>query len=119
MTNESIARQRKSISKTYMRKKNVGIDFTLKKIDKITDYLLEETKYNNFTSISKNAKKVCRALNCFEYSLIFFSALSGYGSTTAFALLVYFPVGIFSSIVASTIIQDLKGMTQLSRKKET
>ena len=47
--------------------------------------------------MSKKYKEVCRALNYFEYFLIFISTISGCVSISAFASLVGVPVVIVRS----------------------
>ena len=49
--------------------------------------------------MKKKNKRVCRALDFFQYYLVFFSDVSGCVSISAFASLVGVPVGIASSAV--------------------
>ena len=49
-------------------------EFTLKNIDEIRTYLIEEIKWNDL--ISKKPKKVSRVLNYIEHSLILISAIT-------------------------------------------
>ena len=66
-------------------------------------------------------KQVRKALNYFEHFFIFISAVSGCVSISEFASLVGVPVGITSSEIGLKIVQslqELKGISQISRKKE-
>ena len=68
--------------------------------------------------MSEKHKKVCRALNYFEYFLIFVSAVNGSVSTSA--SLVDVPVGIASSPVGwkiCTITEGIKKFKSNIKKK--
>ena len=62
---------------------NISLDFRLQKIDETRNFLLEVIKQNDL--MSKKHKNVFRALNYFEYILIFVSATSGCVSISAFS----------------------------------
>ena len=68
--------------------------------------------------MSEKHKKVCRALNYFEYFLVFASAVSGCVSisifTSTFTLLVGVPVHIMSSAVGIKFVQSLQGLKSIS-----
>ena len=53
----------------------VSVNFNLKKIDETRNYILEEIKHNDL--MSRKRKIMCRALNYFEYFLVFISVVSG------------------------------------------
>ena len=53
--------------------------------------------------MSKKHKKVCRVLNCNDYSLITISTITGFVSISAFASLVGIPIGIGSSTIGLKI----------------
>ena len=69
------------------------------KLDETRNYLLEETKHD---LISEKHKRRCRALNYLEhfFFFVFISAVSGYGSISAFVSLVGLALGVVSSVVA-------------------
>ena len=60
----------------YFRYKYGKPWLSTKKIEETGNYLSEEIKHNDL--MSKKHKKVCRYLNCFEYFLVFISAISSY-----------------------------------------
>ena len=62
--------------------------------------------------MSGNHKKVCRALNYFEYFLVFVSAVSGCVSITVFASLAGVPVGIANSAVGLKICALTAGIIE-------
>ena len=80
---------------------NISLDFRLQNIDETRNFLLEVIKQNDL--MSKKHKNVFRALNYFEYILIFVSATSGCVSISAFASLVGSSIGIASSALALKI----------------
>ena len=50
-------------------------EFTLKKLDEIRTYLIEEINWNDL--MSKKHKKVCRVFSYIEHSLIMISTITG------------------------------------------
>ena len=60
--------------------------------------------------MKENHKKVNRTLNCFEYFLIFISAVSRCLSIHAFAFLVGIPTGITGSAVGLKICAIIAGI---------
>ena len=61
-------------------------------------------------------KKTCKYLNYVEHLLILASAVTGCISISAFALLVFIPIGIMSSTVGIKFVpslQELKSTSQL------
>ena len=79
---------------------NISLDFRLQKIDETRNFLLEVIKQNDL--MSKKHKNVFRALNYFEYILIFVSATSGCVSISAFASLVGSSISIKNLCTNST-----------------
>ena len=71
--------------------------FRLKIIDETRNYLIEEIKHNDL--MSKKHEKACKYLNYVQYLLILVSAITSSVSISAFASLVFIPVGITSSSV--------------------
>ena len=70
--------------------------------------------------MSKKHKKKIRSLNYFEHFILFFSAVIGCFSISAFASLVDVPVGIANSAVGLTIragIRKYKSIIKVKRKK--
>ena len=71
--------------------------------------------------MSEKHKKVCKTLNCFEYFLIFVSAVSACVSISAFVSLVAVPVGITSSAVGikiCAIIAGIRKYNSVNKKKK-
>ena len=83
--------------------------FTLKNINKIRNYLIEEINQNKL--MSKKHKKICTTLNYSVDLFILASALTEYVSISAFASLV----GILRGITSSAVI--LKICTTAGIKK--
>ena len=73
----------------------------MKTTDEIRNYFIEEIDHNEL--ISKNHKKVYKALNYIEHSLILASAVTGFVAISAFAFLFGIPIGITSSVVGLKI----------------
>ena len=84
-----------------MAKENVSLDFRLRKIEDVRNYLLEEIKKKN-ESMSKKHKKLCRISNYFEHFPIFISADSGCVLISAFLSFSSFISGIS---VGNTFVQ--------------
>ena len=80
-----------------MPEENMNQEFRLKKIDEITNYLIEEINQNEL--MNKKHQNVCRVLNYIEHSLILISTITGCVSISAFPSLVGIPIGITSSAV--------------------
>ena len=75
--------------------------FRLKKIDETKSYLIEEIKHKDLTS--EKYKKTCNYLNYVEHLLILVSKVTDCVLISAFALLVWAPVGVMSSAVGKNI----------------
>ena len=58
-----------------MSEENINLEFRLKKVDEIRNYLIEEVNQNKL--MSKTHKKFSRALNYIDHSLIAISAIIG------------------------------------------
>ena len=92
-----------------MPEENINQEFTLKKkIDEIRNYLLEEISQNKL--MSKKHKRVCRFSDYIDHLLIVISTISGCVSTSAFASLVAFPIGITSSSIRLKICAKTAGI---------
>ena len=85
-----------------------SLEFTLKKIDEIRNYTLEEKKDDDL--MSKKYKKFCKVLNYFELFLIFICTVNGGVSISAFSSLTGVPVGIASSTLRLTIFAITAGI---------
>ena len=71
--------------------------------------------------MSEKHKTVCRNLNYFEHFLLFISAVTVYLSICVLASKVSIPESISSSALglkSLQSLQELKSISQLSRKKE-
>ena len=84
-----------------------SLEFRLRKIDEIRNYLIDEIKNNDL--MSKKYKKTCKYLNYVEHLLILASTISVCVSISAFASLVFVPVGITSSAVRLKICKITAG----------
>ena len=84
-----------------------SLEFRLRKIDEIRNYLIDEIKNNDL--MSKKYKKTCKYLNYVEHLLILASTISVGVSISAFASLVFVPVGITSSAVRLKICKITAG----------
>ena len=73
------------------------LKFRLRKTDETRYYLLDEIKQNDL--MSEKYQKTCKYLNYIEHLLILVSTVTGWVSISAFASLVFVPVGITSSAV--------------------
>ena len=71
-------------------------EFRLRKTEERRNYLLDETKHNDF--MCEKYKKTCKYFNYVEHLLILVSTVTGCVSIFAFVLLVCVPVGIMSSV---------------------
>ena len=78
-----------------------SIEFRLRKIDKARNYTLDKTKHDDL--MSKKYKKTWKYLSYAENLLILSSVITGCVSISAFAPLIYFSVGITSSVVGIKI----------------
>ena len=72
-------------------------EFSLKKIDEIRNYLIEEINRNEL--MSKKHENVSRVLNYIDQPLIVISTNTGCVSISAFASLVDIPIEITSSTI--------------------
>ena len=84
-----------------MSEENRTQEFRLKTIDEIRNFFIEEVNQNEL--LSKKQKKIFVALNYIENLLSLSSALTGYVSSSTFALLVGIPMEITSSTVGLEI----------------
>ena len=84
-----------------MPEENMNQEFRLKKIDEITNYLIEEINQNEL--MRKNYKKVCGVLNYIEHSLIAISTITECVFISAFASLVGILIGVASSTIGLKI----------------
>ena len=65
-----------------------SLEFRLKKLDEIRNYLLDEIKHNDL--MSEKHKKTCKYINYVEHLFVLASTVAGSASISAFAV----PVGI-------------------------
>ena len=84
-----------------MPEKKMNQELTLKKIDAIRNYLIEEINRNEL--MSRRHEKVCRVLNYVGHSLIVISTITGCVSISAFASPVNIPTGITRSAIGVKI----------------
>ena len=80
-----------------MPEENVNQEFRLRNIDKIRNYLIEETNQNKL--MCRKHKEVCRVLIHINHLLIVISTITGCVSISAFSSLVGFLIGITSSAI--------------------
>ena len=96
-------------------------EFRLKKIDEIRNYLIEEINRNEL--MSKKNKKVSRALDHIDHSLIEISKINGCAFLSAFTSLFDIPIGIASSTIGLKIcvitagIKKYKSIIKKKKKK--
>ena len=96
-----------------------SLEFRLRKIDKIMDYILEEIKHNDL--MSEKYKNTCKYLNYVENLLILIWTVTGCVSIFTFAPLVCLPVGITISAVGLdiyAIIAWIKKYKPIIKKKK-
>ena len=86
-----------------------SIEFRLRKIDEIRNYLLDEIKHNDLMSV-RTYKKTCKYLNNVENLHILVSTVTGCVSIFTYASLVCIPVGITSSAVGLNIREITAGI---------
>ena len=104
-----------------LEEKNISQGFRLKNIDETRNYLIEEINQNEL--MSQNLKKICTTLNYIEHFLILASTINEPVSISAFASLIYIPIGITSSatglkICAATAgIKKYKSVIKEKKKK--
>ena len=84
-------------------------EFRLKKIDEITNYLIEKINQNEL--VSTKHQKICRVLNYIEHSLILISTITGCVFISVFC---FFEAGIPIGITSSTV-----GLKHLSNKRRS
>ena len=92
-----------------------SLEFRLRKIHEIRNYLLDEIKHNDL--MSEKCKKTCMYSNYVEHLLILVSTVT----TSVFASLVCVPVGITSSAVGikiCAITAGIKKYKPIIKKKE-
>ena len=85
-----------------------SLEFRLRKINEMRNYLFDEIKHND--SMSRKYKRTCSYLNYVEHLLILVSAITGCVSISAFASLIDIPVGITSSVAAINICAIIAGI---------
>ena len=96
-----------------------SLEFRLRKIHEIRNYLLDEIKHNDL--MSEKYKKACKYLNYVEHLLVLTPTIAGCVSTSAFASIVCVPVGIASSGVGiniCVIIAGIKKYKSIIKKKK-
>ena len=97
-----------------------SLEFRLREIDEIRNYILKEINHNDL--MSEKHKKTCKYLNYVEELLILVSTVTGCVSISAFALLVCVPVGITSSAVEikirATTVGTKKCKSIIKKKKK-
>ena len=94
-------------------------EFSLKKIDEIRNYLIEEINRNEL--LSKKHENVFRVFNYTDQSLIVISTITGCVSISAFASLVGIPIGITSSTIGfkiCVITAGIKRYKSINKKKK-
>ena len=96
--------------------KKASLEFRLRKIDETRNYLLDETKHNDF--MSEKYKKTRKYLNYVENLLIAVSTVTDCVSISAFASLVCVPLGITSSAVRINIFAITAGIKKYKSIKE-
>ena len=80
-----------------MSEQNISQEFRLKNIAEARHYFIKEINQNEL--MSKDNKKIFRALNHIEHSLILVSTINGWVSISAFASLVGIPIKVLSSAI--------------------
>ena len=104
-----------------MPEKKMNQELTLKKIDTIRNYLIEEINRNEL--MSRRHKRVCRVLNYVGHSLIAISTITGCVSISTFASPVDIPIGITRSstglkiCVLTARIKKYKSLIKKKKKK--
>ena len=78
----------------------------MKKIDKIRNYLIDETNQNEL--MSNKHKKVCRVLNYMDHSLIVMSTITRCVSISGWASLVGIPIRIGNSTIGFNLFNNCK-----------
>ena len=94
-------------------------ELRLKKVDEISNYLIEEINRNEL--MSKKHKKFCRVLNNIDHPLIAISTLTGCVSISAWASLVGIPIWITSSTIKlknCVITAGIKKYKSIIQKKK-
>ena len=102
-----------------MPEKDMNQEFSLKKIDEIRNYLIEEINRNEL--MRKKHKKVCRVLNYIDHLLIVISKITECVSISDFASLVGIPIGIKSSAIRlkiCAITAGIKKYKSINKKKK-
>ena len=96
-----------------------GLEFRLRKIDEIKNYILDELNHSDL--MSEKYKKTCQYLNYVQHLLILASAITDWASisTIQFRSLVCVPFGITSSpigLTVSTITEGIKKYNSIIKK---
>ena len=97
----------------------VSPEFRLRIIDETRNHVLHETKHNDL--MSEKYKKTCKYLNNVEHLPILVSTIADCVSISAFASLVYVPIGITSSEVGTNncaITAEIKKYKSMIKKKK-
>ena len=97
----------------------VSPEFRLRIIDETRNHVLHETKHNDL--MSEKYKKTYKYLNNVEHLPILASTIAGCVSISAFASLVYVPIGITSSEVGinnCAITAEIKKYKSMIKKKK-
>ena len=104
-----------------MHEEDMNQEFSLKKIDEIRNYLIQEINRNEL--MNKKHKNVCRVLNYIDLLLVLISKITGCGSIPGFASLVGIPIGVASFRIGLKIclitagIKKYKSIIEKKRKK--
>ena len=104
-----------------MPEENMNQESWIKKIDEIRNYLIEEINRNEL--MSKKNKKVCRALDHIDQSLIEISKINGRAFFSAFTSLFDIPIRIATSAIGLKIcvitagIKKYKSIIKKKKKK--
>ena len=102
-----------------MSEENISQIFKLKNIDQTRSYLIEEINRNEL--MCKKNKKAWTTLNYIEHFLILASTVIGSTSISAFAFLVFIPIGITSSAIGlefCAITSGIKKYQSIIKKKK-
>ena len=97
-----------------MAAENISQEFRLKNKAKTQKKFITEINQNEL--MSKKHKKSCTVLNYIEHLLILASAVTGWVSISAFALLVGISIGITVSVAGLKICAITAGIKSISQK---
>ena len=100
-----------------MFKENTSQEFKHKNMDETRKYSIKQLDQNE--TMSKKHKTVCWVLNYIENLLILIATLTGSVSISAFASLVFIPIGITSSAIGLNFcVIRIKEYKSISKKKK-